>query len=205
IACELVAHNARLIEPNQELALISFATPGPFGFYGGIPGQDGPATLCMHTAVIPFERYRWFFTDGIALDVPGQHGYAPVDLAPPRVKHRSRLHWWRADRIVRMRSQSTAGPPSRVALLTDSGGNLTDTAIGNLLLVRDGTVVTPELGVLDSISLRLVEEMCGQLDIPFSRRQRLRLAACAAASGAMLCGSRFALSGVRWVAGEGIR
>jgi branched-subunit amino acid aminotransferase/4-amino-4-deoxychorismate lyase len=204
IACELVAHNARLIEPHQELALVSFATPGPFGFYGGNPGHDGPATLCMHTAVLPFERYRWFFADGIALDVPGEHGYSPIDLAPPRVKHRSRLHWWRADRITRMRSQSTPGPPLRIAILIDNGGNLTETAIGNLLLVRDGTVVTPEVGVLDSISLRVVEEICVQLDIPFSPRQGLRLADCAAASEAMLCGSAFCLAGVRWIAGQDI-
>ncbi len=199
IAGDLVAHNARLIEPRQELALICFATPGPFGFYAGSPGQDGPPSLCMHTAIIPFERYRWFFSGGIALDIAGQHGCARNDLAPPQVKHRSRLHWWRADRIVRDRLASE-GPASRIALLTDQDGNLTETAIGNLLIVRDGVVLTPAKGVLKSISLRVVEEICGQLRIPFRPREGLRLADCAAASEAMLCGSAFCLAGVRWVA-----
>ncbi len=77
-----------------------------------------------------------------------------------------------------------------------------ETAIGNLLIVRDGTVLTPGSGVLDSISLRVVEELCGQLGIPFQRcADGLRLADCAGASEAMLCGSAFCLAGVRWIAG----
>jgi branched-chain amino acid aminotransferase len=204
IACDLVTHNTRLIAPQQELALICFATPGPYGFYAGSPGQDGPPTLCLHTAVIPFERYRWFFAEGIALDVPGPHGCARDDLAPPGVKHRSRLHWWRAERMVRDRGRSMPGPSSRIALLTDGDGQLTETAIGNLLIVRDGTVLTPASGVLDSISVRVAEELCGQLGIPFGRRDGLRLADCAAAEEAMLCGSAFCLAGVRWIAGHDI-
>jgi branched-chain amino acid aminotransferase len=204
IACELVAHNARLIEPHEELALVSFATPGPFGFYAGNPGQDGPATLGMHTAVIPVERYRWFFAEGIALDIPGQHGCAPDDLAPPGVKHRSRMHWWRADHIIHQHSLTSPEPSKRIALLSDTQFNLTETAIGNLLLVRDGNVLTPASGVLDSISLRIVEELCGQLSIAFWRLDRLRTGDCITASEAMLCGSAFCLAGVRWIAGHDI-
>ncbi len=203
IAGDLVAHNALLIEPGQELALICFATPGAFGFYAGHPGQEGPPTLCMHTAVIPFERYRWFFTDGVALDIAGAHGCARDDITPPAVKHRSRLHWWRADRIVRERL-GPEGPSHRIALLTEQDGNLTETAIGNLLIVRDGVVLTPASGVLNSISLRVVEELCGQLEIPFRPQDALRLADCAGASEAMLCGSAFCLAGVRWIAGHDV-
>jgi branched-chain amino acid aminotransferase len=202
-AWELVEHNARLIEPDQELALITFATPGPFGFYAGTPGQVGPPTLCMHTAVIPFERYRWFFSDGIALDIPGAHGYADDDLAPPGVKHRSRLHWWRADQLVNNRAGNDPGPRSRLALLRDCRGNLTETAIGNLLLVCDGTVLTPSQGVLDSLSLRFVAKLCEEQEIRF-RADDLRLEDCIHASEAMLCGSAFCLAGVRWIAGHDI-
>src|SRR5690242_7139748 len=47
----LVSHNARLLPPGQDLALVLFATPGPIGYYLGEPGGpgDGPPTLGMHT------------------------------------------------------------------------------------------------------------------------------------------------------------
>src|SRR5262245_29800119 len=35
IAQELVRHNAKLIEPTQDLCLCMFATPGPIGYYLG--------------------------------------------------------------------------------------------------------------------------------------------------------------------------
>src|SRR5262245_42928312 len=38
LAEKLVASNARLIRPEEELALVVFATPGPLGHYAGQPG-----------------------------------------------------------------------------------------------------------------------------------------------------------------------
>ncbi len=54
VAEELVVHNARMIGPNEELALISFATPGPFGFYADTPLPEVQPTLCLHTAILRF-------------------------------------------------------------------------------------------------------------------------------------------------------
>ena len=203
IADELVAHNAGLIDPRNELALISFATPGPIGLYAGAPGQDGPATLCLHTIPLSFAQYRPFFEQGVALVVAGAHGATVDDLAPPRIKHRSRLHWWRAGHLIRAHPMAAAGGPL-LALLVDGAGCVTETAVGNLLIVRDGGVLTPPRGqVLAGVSLRVVEELCAQLGISFAE-QSLTLADCAAASEAMLCGSAFCLAGVRWLAGRGL-
>src|SRR5437773_6504525 len=51
IAEHLVAHNAALLRPEQDLALVLFATPGSIGTYAGEEGGagDGPPTLGMHT------------------------------------------------------------------------------------------------------------------------------------------------------------
>lgn len=197
-ATTLVAHNARLLPLGGELALVTFATPGPIGLYTGLPGQDGPPTVCMHTFPLPFDRYARFFRDGVTMAVAGAHGADPDDLAPPAVKHRSRLHWWRADRLLRQR---TDVPPGAVALLSDGHGHLTETAIGHVLLVRDQTVLVPPRGtVLDGISLRVVAELCASLDIPIVE-QPLSLDDVSAASEAMLCGTAFCLAGVRWLEG----
>src|SRR4051812_22582893 len=67
---ELVAHNAKLLPPGGELQLVTFATPGPLGFYLGA-SANGPATLGMVTYQLPFARYRNFFTEGVTLAFAG--------------------------------------------------------------------------------------------------------------------------------------
>ena len=201
VALRLVEHNARLLPNGGELALVSFATPGPLGLYAGTPGQDGPPTLCLHTFPLPFGRYRRFFTQGAALALAGRHASAEDDLAPPHIKHRSRLHWWRADHFLRSRNDLPAGT---LALLSDGGGGLTETAVGNLLVVRGGAVLTPPAGrVLEGISLRVVRELCGELGIPFADTP-LAPADLDAASEVMLCGTAFCLAGVSWFEGHAI-
>ena len=188
VAAQLVAHNAPLLPPGDELALITFATPGPIG---------GPPTLVMHTTPLPASRYRKLLDEGASLAVVGHHAADPGDLAPPRHKHRSRLHWWRAEQM--------SARPGEVALLLDGpGGCVTETAIGNLLVVRDGIVSTPPVGyVLDGISLAVGRELCATLGTPFVE-ERLTRADCLLADEMILVGSGFGLAGVCSFDGVGI-
>jgi branched-chain amino acid aminotransferase len=196
VASQLVKHNRKLLPPGGELALVTFATPGPIGSFVGTPGSDGPPSLVLHTFPLAFARYRRFFSEGAALAVAGRHA---SDLAPASVKHRSRLHWWRAGHLVGQRQDV---PEGALALLQDAQGHLTETAIGNLLLVSDGGVETPPAGsVLDGISLRVARELCQANSIPFAERP-LTLADVASAGEAMLCGTAFCLAGVRWLEGH---
>lgn len=197
-ATTLVEHNARLLPTGGELALVTFATPGPLGGYLGLPGQDGPPTLVMHTLPLALHRYARFFREGVVLAVAGSHAAHPDDLVPPAVKQRSRLHWWRAEQIVRRRTDLPGGA---VALLSDGAGNLTETAIGHVLLVRDGAVCVPPRGtVLDGISLGVVAGLCARLGVPVVERP-LPLTEVPRASEALLCGTAFGLAGVRWLEG----
>src|SRR5262245_26205842 len=205
IAEELTAHNAALLPSpplqgkgvggegaEQELALVMFATPGPIGYYGGLPGGpgDGPPTLGMHTFPLPFARYVRLLTDGATLVVPPTR-HVPAASVDPRAKMRSRMHWWIAER------EAKAIDPSAMALLLDATGRVTETAAANFLIVRGGAVITPPLtSVLDGISLRVVEELCRELSIPFVERP-LTLAECQSADEALLAGTAFCLAGVR--------
>jgi branched-subunit amino acid aminotransferase/4-amino-4-deoxychorismate lyase len=197
IAMELVQHNGKLVGTDQELALITFATPGPIGYYVGEPGGagDGAPTLGMHTLPLPLARYRRFFAEGVSLAVPRSHALSPMCLYP-HVKHRSRLHWWVADRRLR----SEGHPAGTLALLRDStDGNIAETAIGNVLYVKDGSIRTPHRKyVLDGISLRVVQELCRDLAIPFLEDDVL-LEHLRSANEAMLCGTAFCLAGVSHV------
>jgi branched-chain amino acid aminotransferase len=188
---ELVAHNAKLLPPSGELQLVTFATPGPLGFYLGEP-TNGPATLGMVTYPLPFARYRRFFTEGVTLgEVCNVHA-ARFSVVPPTVKHRSRMAWHVADH----RARALTGNPSALALAVEEG-DLTETSVANLLLVMDGVVVSPPRGaILDGISLRVTRELCpaigvSLIDAPLTFRDTLH------ASEAMLTGTGFCLAGVR--------
>ncbi len=191
LAEELVQRNAALLKTGQELALVMFATPGPIGYYLGGPGGagDGQPTVCLHTFPLPFQRYGRLFREGARLIVPSIRHVAPESI-PPQAKHRSRLHWWIAEQEVHSRD------PSASALLLDHRGILTETAAANFLLVRDGKVLTPPRDrVLGGISLRVVEALCGNLDIPFAEAE-ITLDDCRFAEEAMLSSTSFCLAPV---------
>jgi branched-chain amino acid aminotransferase len=191
IARELVTHNTALLKPKQDLALVLFATPGPIGYYAGLDGGpgDGPPTLGMHTFPLPFPRYCHLFQAGGHLVIPSVQHVPPV-CVDPRIKQRSRLHWWLAEREARQ------ADPGASALLLDADGRVTETAAANFLVVRDGAVLTPSRSsVLGGISLQVIEELCGMLGIPFCE-QPLTLADCLGAEEALLCSTSYCLAGV---------
>lgn len=194
----LVEHNAGLLPPGEELALVTFATPGGVGLYAGRPGDDGPPTLVMHTFPLPRGRYRRFFTDGVALASCGGVEVRGAPLVLPWVKHRSRVHWWRAEQIVR---QFATAPPGALAMPLTADGCLTETAIGTVLVVIDGAVIEPPVEtVLAGISAGVVERLCRRLGIEFLRGELL-LEELGRAKEAMLCGTAFCLAGVSSVDG----
>jgi len=188
IAHTLISHNATT---DGELQIVTFATPGPLGFYVG-SAENGPPTLGMLTYPVPTARYQKFATEGVKLVTVGTHATAS-DILPPTVKHRSRMMWHIADQLAK-------STPNAIALLSDDAlGTLTETAIGSLLAVVDGTVVTPpRSAILDGISLQVIEELCHTQNIPFAE-SRLPLSAVTPNTELMLTGTGFGLASVRYL------
>ena len=121
--------------------------------------------------------------------------HVPADCVDPRIKQRSRISGWIADQEAR-RIEAGAS-----ALLLDADGFVTETAAANFLIVRGGAVLSPPRdAVLNGVSLQVVEELCGELGIPFAER-RLTVEDCRTADEAMLAGTSYCLAGVRRVAG----
>lgn len=192
IAQQLVSHNAALLAPSDDLAVVLFATPGVIGYYLGDDGGPGDAapTFGMHTFPLPFRRYARLFREGARLVTPPVRP-VPAACVDPRIKQRSRLHWWLADREVR----TTA--PGASALLLDESGCVTETAAANFLIVRQGTILSPpRTSILGGVSLRVTEELCHELGLPF-REQPLALAHCLGAEEAFLTSTPYCLAGVR--------
>ena len=104
---------------------------------------------------------------------------------------RSRMHWWIAEQ------QAKDIDPDASALLVDATGHVTETAAANFLIIKEGAVLTPPREtVLNGISLRVVEELCGELRIPFIE-QPLTLVECQSADEAMLTCTSYCAAGVR--------
>jgi branched-chain amino acid aminotransferase len=210
---ELVAHNAKLLPPGGELQLVTFATPGPLGFYLG-EAANGPPTLRMVTYPLPFARYRRFFTEGVTLAVAGAQSAHPGDLLPPRVKHRSRMSWHVAEKTVNDPA-SRFHAPGAVPVVLDHGG-IADTAVGCVLAVLGDTVIRPAPGsVLDSVSAKVVGELCAAVglkcvDEPLDFRYFCRpvepgeaKTAVGRVSELLLAGTGFCVAGVRQFACAG--
>lgn len=191
IADELILRNSRGLPREEDLALVMLRTPGPLSQYG-FP-ETGP-TLILHTFGLPFARYRPYHERGVHLVVPPGQA-VPPRVIDPRIKHRSRLAWWILE------AQARAIDPNATALPVDDDGHIGETATANVLIVRNGGVVTPPRpGVLDGVSLRVVEEFCRELNIPFEE-QPLTVRDIQQASEAMLSCTSFCLAGISRVDG----
>jgi branched-subunit amino acid aminotransferase/4-amino-4-deoxychorismate lyase len=192
IAEELVERNAELLPDEGELCLVLFATPGTIGYYLGEAGSAGDRlpTFGMHTFALPWARYRRLVSEGADLLTPKVR-QVRADSVGPRIKHRSRLHWWLADREVQ------AIRPGAQALLLNEHDHITETAAANLLLVRAGAVHAPKPNeVLGGISLQILRGLCGLQEIPF-HQQSLTLDDCAAADEALLTSTPYCLAPVK--------
>jgi branched-subunit amino acid aminotransferase/4-amino-4-deoxychorismate lyase len=194
LAHKLVAHNAALLTADEDLALVLFVTPGVIGYYGGLATGLGeaPLTFGMHTFPLPFARYRRLFREGAHLAVPTTR-QVPLLSVDPQIKHRSRLHWWLADREV----QSLH--PGATAVLLDENCHLTETATANLLLVKQGTVLSPPRAqILPGISLQVVEGLCRDKGIAFVEKL-LTIGDAQTADEILLTSTPYCLCGVsRW-------
>jgi branched-chain amino acid aminotransferase len=188
---ELVAGNTKLLPPGGELQLVTFATPGPLGFYAG-ESANGPPTLGMVTYPLPYARYRPFFTEGVTLGAVGQQGLRSEYVLPPTIKHRSRMFWHVADHKAREQT----GNPHALAVAVREPLEFTETGVANFLVVIDGVVISPPRDqILDGISLRVTRELCGTLRIPMVEAPVTQ--ADLRASEAMLTGTAFCLAAVR--------
>jgi branched-chain amino acid aminotransferase len=197
LAEELTARNTHSLANDLDLTLVMFATPGPIGHYADNQSRDELPTFGMHMFPLPVRRYAPLFRNGAHLFVPTTRQTSASTL-DPRIKHRSRLHWWIAGQ------EAQQAEPGAWALLLDSDGFVTETAAANFLLVKNGAVLSPpRQSILGGISLLTTEEICQELQIPFQERQ-LTLKDCLEADEALLTGTSFCLAGVSQLNGQSI-
>lgn len=163
---ELAGANARLIGPDEDLGIVHFVTPGENALYAGSAGGGGPMrpTVCIHSFPLRFEGWRHLFTDGAHVVTPSIR-HIPPQCLEPKMKNRSRLHWFLADREAR------TVDPRAIPLLLDLDGNVTECAGSNLVIVQGATIVSPtRRNILWGVSLETVRELAPTVGMTFVER-----------------------------------
>ena len=166
VSRELVAHNEQLVAADDELGLIHFVTAGEYPTYAGSSGRAARTTptVCAHTFPMPFELWAKKMQDGVHLVTPSIR-HVPPQCYDPKMKYRSRMHYYLADHEARLVD------PDATALLLDLDGNVTETSGANFLIVERDRIVSPTLrNILPGISRATVIELAGKLGIPFEER-----------------------------------
>lgn len=162
---EVVRHNTQFLQPHEDLAVVQFVTPGENLMYAGTGGaMNLQPTLCIHTFPLPFSKWRGLFQDGAHCVTPAIR-HIPPQCIDPRTKHRSRLHWWLAER------QAQKTDPHALSLLLDVNGNITECAGANFLIVKNRTVLSPQgSSVLGGISLQTVRELSAESGLAWEEK-----------------------------------
>jgi len=163
VSREVVAHNTKLLDPDDEVGLVHFVTAGEFPTYAGSAGRAARTTptICAHTFPMPFELWAGKLDSGAHLVTPSIR-HVPPQCYDPKMKYRSRMHYYLADKEAQLVD------PDASALLLDLSGNVTETSGANFLIVEKGTIVSPTLvNTLPGISRATVMELADDLEIPF--------------------------------------
>jgi branched-subunit amino acid aminotransferase/4-amino-4-deoxychorismate lyase len=161
VASELVEQNGKLLDPADDQQATLFVTPGISPAYHHVASGRGP-TVCVHTQPLAFDQWADKYETGDSLVVSDVR-QVPGECWPHELKCRSRMHYYLADQEARQREAGSR------ALLLDERGYVTEASTANLLIysVSRGLISPPKERILPGVTVAVLEELAGQLGIPF--------------------------------------
>ncbi len=162
----VMEHNAALIPEDKDLGIIQFVTAGTFSVYAGSAagGEKMQPTVCVHTFVLPLHLWARGCREGVHAVTPSNR-HVPPQCIDPKMKYRSRLHYYLAEKEAQLVD------PDAATLLLDLDGNVTEFSGGNILIVKDGAIISPTTrNILQGISRLTVIELARDLGIAFVER-----------------------------------
>ncbi len=161
---DLAAHNHAALDPDDDLGLTMFVTPGTYGTYLGF-GEAAIPQIGMHTFPLPFRFWADKYEAGDKLAITAVR-QVPNNCWPAELKVRSRVHYYLADQAARRLF------PGARAVLLDQDGQVTESSSANLLIFKqgEGIVSPPPETILPGVSMASVEEIAHSLGLPYVRR-----------------------------------
>jgi len=164
---ELARHNAQELAAKEDLAIVYFITPGENPVYAGSAAGTVhlEPTFCIHTFPLPFSNWVHLFREGAHVVTPSIR-HIPPQCVDPKIKCRSRMHWWLADQEAHLVD------PKAITLLLDLDGNVTETGGSNFLIAKNGRLISPTArNTMRGVGRQNVMELCAKLQIPFIERE----------------------------------
>jgi branched-chain amino acid aminotransferase len=196
VSHELVEHNAAGAGRGAELALVHFVSAAEHAMYAGHEVRSGP-TVCAHTFPLRFSTWAKKFREGVRVITPAIR-QLPPECVDPHIKHRSRLHYYLAER------QARDADAEAVALLLDTNGHITETNGANFLMVEHGRLVSPRFEkTLAGISRKVVLELAERLALGVVERD-LTVADVLVANEAFLTGTPYCMLPIATINGQPI-
>lgn len=162
-ALKVIENNKTKLPNGKELGVVLFVTAGEFSIYAGSAGHGDKMipTVCIHTFPLPLHLWAKGLEAGLHAVTPSNR-HVPPQCIDPKMKYRSRLHYWLAEQEAKLVD------PNAATLLLDLDGNIAEFSGGNILIVKDGAIVSPPTrNILPGISRQTVIELASELEIPF--------------------------------------
>ena len=184
---EIVDRNRDVFDPADEHRLLIVASPGCAPMYRELEGVIAEPYVYVTDFPLRFtvEGMSWqFFNGGTAKIVPTRQ--MPASCVPAITKHRSRLHFHLAQAEARCSEVDWA-------FMLDERGCLAECPGANIVLVKDGQLVTPDTNCLEGISLQTVLSMAVELGLSYRRDPNLKPADLWRAKEVFVTGTPFCL------------
>ncbi len=157
-----LAAAARPAEPGPDLGLVAFVTAGDAAAQH--EGRGGLPRTMIHTFPLAFGMWADAYESGVPLRSVSVR-QVPESCWPLRIKVRSRLHYFLADR------EAAAIEPGARAVLAHDDGRISETSTANIAIVRDGRIATPPAAdALGGVSLACMRSLAASLGIAWQER-----------------------------------
>ena len=157
----VASENAAAGPSGGDLGVVIFITPGDLAAQHD--GSGGPPRAVIHSFPLAFRLWSAAYERGLSLRRV-QVQQVPDDCWPVRLKCRSRMHYFLADREA-----ATAEPGSR-AILEEADGSICETSTANLIAARNG-VLSPPLHALEGVSLAYVHTLAARAGLSWQPRR----------------------------------
>ncbi len=161
---QLSRFNAAALDVGSDLLINLFVTAGESRLHsGGFAVNPGRPTVCITTRPLEFRSAARQYRDGLSLVIPSVRHIPPSSI-DPRIKYRSRLHWYLADQEVQRLD------PAAEALLLDLEGFVTETSRGNIFARFGDRLKTPsESTTLAGVSQQIVIDLLSAKNLRVER------------------------------------
>ncbi len=194
VTMELLERNFPTLAEGDDFGIWHNCSPGALGQYHCMVPQGSLPTVALSVWPISATKPQQWIHQITGMDaVITPQRSVPSKLIDPKVKNRSRMHYRMAE------VQAARIKPGSMAMLIDDDGHITEGTSCNVMIVRDGKLISPEpRNILRGITRGAIIDLAHAQEIPFVETN-LDPFDVYTADEAFFCSTSFAIMPIRTV------